>query len=228
MLPHITAEENIPPVGRKVYINPNFHSQVASALQPQGRQSHALKAWERPAIHINPYFLQRQREYQLQQMQQFQQEQVHQQQIQQQQQQQQILQQQQQDVTYYQQQTVATELTLPPPAKIISKASTCLVRKQPLKTPPIQRRVQPPLVSLTKRKLVRQSALIVKPSMATTAKPTNPVVTAAKRTKYKLVRAISLSAHSSTPLVKKRRTKDFVARYALRRTNDAIAGKKLR
>ncbi|TDG52728.1 hypothetical protein AWZ03_000961 [Drosophila navojoa] len=225
MLPHISAEENIPPVGRKVYINPNFHSQVTSALLPQGRQSHALEAWERPAIHINPYFLQRQREYQLQQMQQLQQEQLQQQQIQQ--QQQQILQQQQQHVTYYQQQTVAVELTPPPPAKIISKASTCLVRKQPLKTPPIQRRVQPPLVSITKRKLVRQSAVLVKPTVATTAKPTTTVVTAAKRTKYKLVRAISLTAHSSTPLVKKRRTKEFVARYALRRTNDAIAGKKL-
>ncbi|EDW18643.2 uncharacterized protein Dmoj_GI13344 [Drosophila mojavensis] len=225
MLPHISAEENIPPVGRRVYINPNFHSQVTSALQPQGRQSHALEAWERPAIHINPYFLQRQREYQLQQMQQLQQEQLHQQQIPQ-QQQQQMLQQQQQHVTYYQQQTVAAALTPPPPAKIISKASTCLVRKQQA-APPIQRCVQPPLVSITKRKLVRQSALIVKPAVATTAKPTTTAVTTAKRTKYKLVRAISLTAHSSTPLVKKRRTKEFVARYALRRTNDAIAGKKL-
>lgn len=223
MLPHISAEENIPPVGRKVYINPNFHSQVASALQPQGRQSHAPETWERPAIHINPYFLQRQREYQLLQMQQLQQ-QSHQPHLQQ-QQPQQI--QQPQQVTYYQQ-TVALELAPPPPAKIISKASTCLVRKQPVKTPPFQRRVQPPLVSITKRKLVRQSAPLVKPALLATAKPTTTVVTAAKRTKYKLVRAISLTAHRSTPLVKKRRTKDFVARYALRRTNDTVTGKKLK
>ncbi|XP_064547344.1 zinc finger CCCH domain-containing protein 3 [Drosophila montana] len=211
MLPHISAEENIPPVGRKVYINPNFHNQMASSLQAQGRpNSIALQAWERPAIHINPQFLQRQRELQLQQMQQLQQ------------------QQRQQHITHYQQ-TVAAEVT-PPPAKIISKASTCLVRKQPVKThvptPASILRVQPPLVSISKRKIVRQGASVVKPATVTTATPTARATPAAKRTKYKLVRAISLTAHSSTPLVKKRRSRDFVARYALRRTNDSITSRK--
>lgn len=216
MLPHISSEENIPPVGRKVYINPNFHNQMASSLQAQGRpNSIALQAWERPAIHINPQFLLRQRELQLQQMQQLQQ------------QQQQLP---QQHITHYQQ-TVAAEVT-PPPAKIISKASTCLVRKQPVKahvpTPASILRVQPPLVSISKRKIIRQGASVAKPATVTTATPSARTTPAAKRTKYKLVRAISLTAHSSTPLVKKRRSRDFVARYALRRTNDSIATRKSR
>ncbi|KAM8710083.1 hypothetical protein ACLKA7_016818 [Drosophila subpalustris] len=217
MLPHISAEENIPPVGRKVYINPNFHKQMDSSVQLQGRandNNNTLQAWDRPAIHINPNFLQRQREFQLQQQQLLQ------------------LQQQQQRVTYYQQ-TVASDLT-PPPAKIISKASTCLVRKQtvtptvrtqPLKTVPSPTVcIQPPLVSLSKRKLIRQGASAIKPM---TVKTSSTVTPPAKRTRYKLVRAISLTSCSSTPLVKKRKTRDFVARYALSRTNDAITGKKL-
>lgn len=211
MLPHISAEEDIPPIGRKMYINPNFHNQMASSLQFQGLANNSLlQSWDRPAIHINPQFLQRQQQYQLQQLQQEQQ-------------------QQQQHVTYYQQ-TVAADLT-PPPAKIISKASTCLVRKQ-ITTPTVRTQpsivcIQPPLVSLSKRKLIRQGASIVKPTIV---RATSTVAPPAKRTKYKLVRAIPLTSSSSTPLVKKRRTllHDFVARYALRRTNDAITGKKLR
>ncbi|EDV96335.1 zinc finger CCCH domain-containing protein 3 [Drosophila grimshawi] len=218
MLPQLSADENIPQVGRKVYINPNFHGQMASALQLQGRQQNTnaqIHSWDRPAIHINPHFLQRQHELQLQQ-----QELDYQlQRLQQKQQQQQ----QQQHVAYYQQ----TEATTPPPpaAKIISKASTCLVRKQPIKTkatPTHTICVQPPLVSISKRKLVRQAASQVKPTTATTTTVASP----AKRTKYKLVRAISLNTNSSAPLVKKRRTRDFVARYALRRTNEPITGKK--
>ncbi|KAH8302383.1 hypothetical protein KR044_005865 [Drosophila immigrans] len=222
MLPHISAEENLSPVGRKVYINPNFHKQFNSSVQLQGRPNTAtdtLQSWDRPAIHINPHFLQRQREQQLQQLQQQYQEQL-QQQLHQQQQLQQQLQQEQQLITYYQQ-TVAVDLT-PPPAKIISKASTCLVRKQPIKktvvTPPIIR-PQPPLVSISKLKLIRQPPTSIGANAS--AAP------AAKRTQYKLVRAISLTSKSSTPLVKKRRSRDFVARYALRRTNDAATGKKL-
>lgn len=217
MLPHISSEENIPPVGRKVYINPNFHSQIANSLQQsQGRpnnESSQQSSWDRPSIHVNPYFLQRQREYQMQL------------QLQQQQQQQQQL------VTYYQQQqTVAAADNLtPPPAKIISKASTCLVRKQTVKnavatTPTVC--PQAPLVSISKRKLVRQGANIAKVSGATSTVTLVP--SPAKRTRYKLVRAISLTSNSSTPLVKTRRTRDFVARYALRRTNESIVGKKLR
>lgn len=223
MLPHISSEENIPPVGRKVYINPNFHSQIANSLQQsQGRpnsESTLQPSWERPSIHVNPYFLQRQREYQMQ---------LQLQQMQQQQQQQQL-------VTYYQQQqTVAAAATdaTPPPAKIISKASTCLVRKQPVKkaiatapTPTVC--PQAPLVSISKRKLVRQGANIAKVSPPATSIDTI-VPSPAKRTRYKLVRAISLNSTSSTPLVKTRRTRDFVARYALRRTNESFVGKKLR
>lgn len=223
MLPHISSEENIPPVGRKVYINPNFHSQIANSLQQsQGRpnnESTLQPSWERPSIHVNPYFLQRQREYQMQ---------LQLQQMQQQQQQQQL-------VTYYQQQqTVAAAATdaTPPPAKIISKASTCLVRKQPVKkaiatapTPTVC--PQAPLVSISKRKLVRQGANIAKVSPPATSIATI-VPSPAKRTRYKLVRAISLNSTSSTPLVKTRRTRDFVARYALRRTNESFVGKKLR
>lgn len=223
MLPHISSEENIPPVGRKVYINPNFHSQIANSLQQsQGRpnsNSSTLPSCDRPSIHINPHFLQRQREYQMQlQLQQLQQQQL---------------------VTYYQQQTVAASAAvdvIPPPAKIISKASTCLVRKQPVKniiaTPTV--RPQAPLVSISKRKLVRQGASIAKVATnrapATTAVTATAITTAppAKRTRYKLVRAISLTSLSCTPLVKKRRARDFVARYALRRTNESAIGKKLR
>lgn len=226
MLPHLSSEENIPPVARMVYINPNFHSQIANSLQQsQGRpnNSSTQQSWDRPSIHINPHFLQRQQEYQMQlQLQQLQQQQ-HQQQL----------------VTYYQQQTVAAsaaaEVT-PPPAKIISKASTCLVRKQPVKniitTPTV--RLQAPLVSISKRKLVRQGANIAKVATngtpATTAVSATAIATAppAKRTRYKLVRAISLTSSSCTPLVKKRRARDFVARYALRRTNESAVGKKLR
>ncbi|XP_060651256.1 zinc finger CCCH domain-containing protein 3 [Drosophila nasuta] len=231
MLPHISAEENISPVGRKVYINPNFHKQFnSSTAQLQGRpnnvaDNNALQSWDRPAIHINPQFLQRQRELQLQQLQQQQQEHLLQQQLLQQQQQQQQQQQEQQLITYYQQTVAAAAVTdmTPPPAKIISKASTCLVRKQAIKktvvpTPIV--RPQPPLVSISKLKLIRQPTTTI-----TTA--TAPTVPATKRTQYKLVRAISLNTKSSTPLVKKRRSRDFVARYALRRTNDAVTGKKL-
>lgn len=223
MLPHISSEENIPPVGRKVYINPNFHSQIANSLQQQSQgrpnnESSQQSSWDRPSIHVNPYFLQRQREYQMQ---------LQLQQLQQQQQQQQL-------VTYYQQQqtvaTAADNLT-PPPAKIISKASTCLVRKQTVKnaiatTPAPTVCPQAPLVSISKRKLVRQGANIAKVSGATSTVTLVP--SPAKRTRYKLVRAISLTSSSSTPLVKMRRTRDFVARYALRRTNESIVGKKLR
>ncbi|KAH8371188.1 hypothetical protein KR093_006410 [Drosophila rubida] len=217
MLPHISSEENISPVGRKVYINPNFHKHLNSSLQLQGRSNiintDTQQSWDRPAIHINPHFLQRQQELQLQHQQQEQlqqQLQLHHQQLQQ---------HKQQLVTYYQQSVAAADLT-PPPAKIISKASTCLVRKQPIKksvvaTPIV--RTQLPLVSISKLKLVRQPTI----SSVTSAAP------AAKRTQYKLVRAISLTTKSSTPLVKKRRSRDFVARYALRRTNDAVSGKKL-
>ncbi|KAH8395362.1 hypothetical protein KR222_010916 [Zaprionus bogoriensis] len=217
MLPHISAEENIPPLGRKVYINPNFHNQIGNSLQSQGRpnSNNTLQSWDGPSIHINPHFLQRQREYQMQlELQQLQQ------------------QQQQQHVAYYQQ-TVAADLT-PPPAKIISKASTCLVRKQPVKnavaTPTPTVRLQPPLVSISKRKLVRQGAASIAKVPATVTPPTTTAAATpappAKRTRYKLVRAISLTSSSSTPLVKKRRTRDFVARYALSRTNETVTAKK--
>ncbi|XP_017844533.2 zinc finger CCCH domain-containing protein 3 [Drosophila busckii] len=137
--------------------------------------------------------------------------------------------QQQQLVTYYQQeQPIAAELT-PPAAKIISKASTCLVRKQPVikvaSVPKPNPTVQPPLISISKRKLVRQGMTLTKTTIAS-AVPVITLPTPAKRTKYKLVRAISLISSSSTPLVKKLRSRDFVARYALRRNNDVSPSKK--
>ncbi|XP_001353814.1 zinc finger CCCH domain-containing protein 3 [Drosophila pseudoobscura] len=214
MLPHLGTEETVPSATRKVYINPNFQmalqGRIAHPFQPQPQQQ-SLPPLP-PAIHINPQFLQRQQamyeEYRRQEWMQEMQQQV--------------------SVPYYRER-VFTEVTphIPdstPQAKIISKASTCLVRKAPIKTAPL--RVpspvvavvpQPPLVSISKRKIVRQPA--VKPTPTVTAPPP------AKRTKYKLVRAISLTF---TPLVKKRRTLgEFVGQYALQRTNKAETDKNL-
>ncbi|XP_017134991.1 zinc finger CCCH domain-containing protein 3 [Drosophila miranda] len=214
MLPHLSTEETLPSATRKVYINPNFQmalqGRIAHPFQPQPQQQ-SLPPLP-PAIHINPYFLQRQQamyeEYRRQQWMQEMQQQV--------------------SVPYYRER-VLTEVTphIPastPQAKIISKASTCLVRKAPVKSAPllvpspvVAVVPQPPLVSISKRKIVRQPA--VKPTPTVTAPPP------AKRTKYKLVRAISLTC---TPLVKKRRTLgEFVGQYALQRTNEAETGQNL-
>ncbi|KAH8239627.1 hypothetical protein KR032_006050 [Drosophila birchii] len=233
MLPHLSADDIMPSVTRKVYINPNFQiGRTASALL-QGQTAHQLPPFQAPppppqypgpAIHINPHFLQRQQAMyeQLQQ----------QQRLQQHQQQQQEFLHQQVSAAYYKQMPslpiISVPATPPPPqAKIISKASTCLVRKAPVKaaapppvpTPPVVAppRAQPPLVSISKRKIVRQGAVTVPPA-------SQPPVPPAKRTKYKLVRSISLTF---TPLVKKRRPlREFVGQYALRRTNEESDPKK--
>ncbi|BFF98611.1 zinc finger CCCH domain-containing protein 3 [Drosophila madeirensis] len=214
MLPHLSTEEILPSATRKVYINPNFQmalqGRIAHPFQPLQQQQQS----QLPAIHINPHFLQRQqamyeefrRQERIQEMQQ------------------------QVSVPFHQERVVPAAKVTPhipastTQAKIISKASTCLVRKAPVKAAPL--RVpspvvvvpQPPLVSISKRKIVRQPA--VKPTITPTATPPPP----AKRTKYKLVRAISLTF---TPLVKKRRTLgEFVGQYALQRTNETEAAKK--
>ncbi|XP_020816111.1 zinc finger CCCH domain-containing protein 3 isoform X2 [Drosophila serrata] len=204
MLPHLSADDVLPSVTRKVYINPNFQNgRTASALL-QGQAAHQLPPFQAPppppqypapAIHINPQFLQRQQAMyeQFQQRQQQQQEFMH----------------QQVSAAYYKQMPplpiISVPATPPPPqAKIISKASTYL----------------PPLISISKRKIVRQGAVTTLP----TSQPLAPPV---KSTKYKLVRSISLTcAH----LVKKRRPlREFVGQYALRRTNkDAEPKKKQR
>ncbi|KAH8380539.1 hypothetical protein KR009_011251 [Drosophila setifemur] len=230
MLPHLSADEGLPPVSRKVYINPNFQmAMTRNAMQGQTASQHLhfqglhpMPQHPAPAIHINPHFLQRQRAMYVQQ-----------QQLQQKQQEQLMLQ--QVTASYYQQiPTVppipAIPATPPPPqAKIISKASTCLVRKPPLKSvpkpapvaPPLSL-VQPPLVSISKRKIVRQGAIKVVPTATASHPPPPPP---AKRTKYKLVRSISLTF---TPLVKKRRAlREFVGQYALRRSNEAEKTKAL-
>lgn len=239
MLPHLSIDEEFPPVSRKWYINPNFQMTVArmalqgqTASQPlqfQGFQG--IPQQPPPAIHINPHFLQRQRamfEQQQQQQEQLKQEQP-----------------QQVSAPYFQvipavlPVTPVTPAPPPPPqAKIISKSSTCLVRKPPVKSvskpvasvsavPPVVARplVQPPLISISKRKIVRQGAVKAAPS--TKPLPTVPrTPLPAKRTKYKLVRTISLTF---TPLLKKRRPlKEFVGQYALRRTNESGSPKKLR
>uniref|UniRef100_A0A6P4F0S1 Zinc finger CCCH domain-containing protein 3 n=1 Tax=Drosophila rhopaloa TaxID=1041015 RepID=A0A6P4F0S1_DRORH len=220
MLPHISADEGQPSMTRKVYINPNF--------QLQGQTAHQLpfQAFQvpfhappqsQPAIHINPHFLQRQQaKYE-----EFQREQ-------------QKLLLQQVSASYYQQDpplppSPALAMPPPPPAKIISKARTCLVRKAPVRSVappparPVSNLVQPPLVSISKRKIVRQGA--VKATSAVTASHPTPPVPPTKRTRYKLVRSISLTC---TPLVKKRRhLREFVGQYALRRTNEAESSKKL-
>ncbi|XP_020816110.1 zinc finger CCCH domain-containing protein 3 isoform X1 [Drosophila serrata] len=230
MLPHLSADDVLPSVTRKVYINPNFQNgRTASALL-QGQAAHQLPPFQAPppppqypapAIHINPQFLQRQQAMyeQFQQRQQQQQEFMH----------------QQVSAAYYKQMPplpiISVPATPPPPqAKIISKASTYLVRKAPVQvaaSPPIPTspvvvpsRTQPPLISISKRKIVRQGAVTTLP----TSQPLAPPV---KSTKYKLVRSISLTcAH----LVKKRRPlREFVGQYALRRTNkDAEPKKKQR
>ncbi|XP_022215437.2 zinc finger CCCH domain-containing protein 3 [Drosophila obscura] len=215
MLPHLSTEEILPSATRKVYINPNFQmalqGRIAHPFQPLQQQESQPPPPLPPAIHINPHFLQRQQamyeEYRRQER---------------------IQEMQQQVCVPFYQERAAAEVTPHIPAsttqaKIISKASTCLVRKAPVKAAPL--RVpspvvvvvpQPPLVSISKRKIVRQPA--VKPTPTTTTAPP------AKRTKYKLVRAISLTF---TPLVKKRRTLgDFVGQYALQRTNEAETAKK--
>ncbi|KAH8257280.1 hypothetical protein KR038_006530 [Drosophila bunnanda] len=228
MLPHLSADDALPSVTRKVYINPNFQNgRTASALL-QGQAAHQLPPFQAPpppqypapAIHINPQFLQRQQAM----YEQFQQQQQH--------QQQQQFMHQQVSAPYYKQMPpmpiISVPATPPPPqAKIISKASTCLVRKAPVKAaapPPaptssvvVPSRAQPPLVSISKRKIVRQGA-------ATTLPAAQPLAPPAKRTKYKLVRSISLTF---TPLVKKRRPlREFVGQYALRRTNEDAEPKK--
>lgn len=228
MLPHLSADEGLPSVTRKVYINPNFQmARTASALL-QGQTMHQMPSFQAPplppqhpapAIHINPHFLQRQRAL----YEQFQQQQ------QQQQQPQHAFQLQQVSASYYKQTppkpVIPAPAPPPPPqARIISKASTCLVRKAAVKSaapPPVPpapivvpSRVQPPLVSISKRKIVRQGAL----ASAKAVPAPQPAAPPAKRTRYKLVRAISLTF---TPLVKKRRPlREFVGQYALRRTND--------
>ncbi|XP_017096048.2 zinc finger CCCH domain-containing protein 3 [Drosophila bipectinata] len=238
MLPHLSTDEEFPPVSRKWYINPNFQMTMAhQALQGQtASQPLPLQGFQGipqqplPAIHINPQFLQRQRAMYEQQ--------------QQLQEQQKLEQLQQVSASYFQAIpavpsviNVAPVNPPPPQAKIISKSSTCLVRKPPVKSvgkpvapvsfvPPVVARplVQPPLISISKRKIVRQGAVKLAPTakpMTTTPRTPLP----AKRTKYKLVRAISLTF---TPLLKKRRPlKEFVGQYALRRTNEADSPKKL-
>nr|XP_016933291.1 zinc finger CCCH domain-containing protein 3 [Drosophila suzukii] len=222
MLPHLSADEGQPSMTRKVYINPNFHLQGQTAHQLPFQVPFQAPPQPQPAIHINPHFLQRQQAM----YEQFQR-----------QQQEQLLLQQVSASNYLQNPPLPVAPPLatppPPPAKIISKASTCLVRKAPVKakaapvrpTPPpaVSTRVQPPLVSISKRKIVRQGA--VKSTTAASAPHPPPPQPPAKRTRYKLVRSISLTC---TPLVKKRRSlKEFVGQYALRRTNEAEFSKKL-
>ncbi|XP_052846301.1 zinc finger CCCH domain-containing protein 3 isoform X1 [Drosophila gunungcola] len=245
MLPHISADEGQPSMTRKVYINPNFQLQGQTAHQlpfqvPFQAPFHAPPQ-SQPAIHINPHFLQRQRAM----YEQFQRDQ-------------QELLLQQVSASYYQPdyplhpnsveatpppppakiinkastclvRKAPVRSVAPPPAKIINKASTCLVRKAPVRSvapPPVQPSsslVQPPLVSISKRKIVRQGA--ANAASAVNASHPPPPVPTAKRTRYKLVRSISLTC---TPLVKKRRPlREFVAQYALRRTNEAEPKKKL-
>ncbi|XP_016966876.1 zinc finger CCCH domain-containing protein 3 [Drosophila biarmipes] len=225
MLPHLSANEGQPSMTRKVYINPNFQLQGQTAHQlPFQVPFQALQAppQSQPAIHINPHFLQRQRDM----YEQFQR-----------QQQEQLLLQQVSALNYQQNPPLPVAPAIatppPPPAKIISKASTCLVRKAPARTnsapvrptapPAVSTRVQPPLVSISKRKIVRQGA--VKSTSAVPAPHPLPPQPPAKRTRYKLVRSISLTC---TPLIKKRRPlREFVGQYALRRTNEAEPSKKL-
>ncbi|XP_016992559.2 zinc finger CCCH domain-containing protein 3 [Drosophila takahashii] len=220
MLPHLSADEGQPSMTRKVYINPNFQLQGQTAHQlPFQMPFQAFQAPTQPppAIHINPHFLQRQRAM----YEQFQREQHE-----------QLLRQQVSASSYQQNPPLPTVPALvtpppPPPAKIISKASTCLVRKAPVKAipapPPVSTRVQPPLVSISKRKIVRQGAMKTAPVVSAPQPPAPSP--AAKRTRYKLVRSISLTF---TPLVKKRRPlREFVGQYALRRTNEAEPSKKL-
>uniref|UniRef100_B4N5B6 Zinc finger CCCH domain-containing protein 3 n=1 Tax=Drosophila willistoni TaxID=7260 RepID=B4N5B6_DROWI len=249
MLPHLNAEESLPPSTRKVYINPNFHSQqvARAAFSLQGHITHShqfqnhipppISALSQPpAIHVNPHFLQRQHamfeHYQMQQMQQMQLQQVP-----------------VPVMPYYP--PIAAEPTpevvrLPPPpppppvapqAKIINKASTFLVRKVakpqpvpvPVPTKVVKSAPQAPIITISKRKIVRQG--VVKTTTPVPAPPQVAAVSAtivptpAKRTKYKLVRAISLTV---TPWIKKRRSlREFVGQYALRRTNETGAVKKL-
>ncbi|EDV50675.1 zinc finger CCCH domain-containing protein 3 [Drosophila erecta] len=226
MLPHMNADEALPSMTRKVYINPNFQLQGQTAHQlpfQMGFQAFQAPPLPQPAIHINPHFLHRQRAM-YEQCQWEQQEQLMMQQV---------------SASYYQQDPLVPTIPLlatppSPPAKIISKVSTCLVRKPPVVpsappvkptapvpvSKPIPSLVQPPLVSISKRKIVRQGALKTAPAVAAPHPPPP-----AKRTRYKLVRAISLTC---TPLVKKRRPlREFVGQYALRRTNEAQPTKKL-
>ncbi|XP_030385288.1 zinc finger CCCH domain-containing protein 3 [Scaptodrosophila lebanonensis] len=210
MLPYISPEENVVPMARKVYINPNFRSQVSRAVVVSQQQQYAIPiptlqghiahpTIAQPAIHINPYFLQRQ--YQLA----FNNAPF------------------QQQVSEYRN-VAAAEISVPvPAAKIINKASTSIVRKPRVGISAIKATsvpvVQPPLLSKTKRKIVRQGASVSSsPKPASTATKTNPPPPQ-KRTRYKLVRAISLTS-TNTPLVKKRRKCDFVGRYALRRSSN--------
>ncbi|XP_017129638.1 zinc finger CCCH domain-containing protein 3 [Drosophila elegans] len=221
MLPHISADEGQPSMSRKVYINPNFQLQGQTAHQlpfqvPFQAPFHAPPQ-SQPAIHINPHFLQRQRAM-YEQLQRDQKE----------------LLLQQVSASYYQPDYPLPSSSVgatppPPPAKIISKASTCLVRKAPVRSVapppvhPVSSLVQPPLVSISKRKIVRQGAANATSTVNAPHPP--PPVPTAKRTRYKLVRSISLTC---TPLVKKRRPlREFVAQYALRRTNEADPKKKL-
>ncbi|EDW93162.1 zinc finger CCCH domain-containing protein 3 [Drosophila yakuba] len=227
MLPHMSADEAQPSTTRKVYINPNFQLQGQTAHQLPFQM--AFQAFQtppqpqlQPAIHINPHFLHRQRAM-YEQCQREQQEQLMMQQV---------------SASYYLQDPPVPTIPLmatppPPPAKIISKASTCLVRKPqvkssalpvkpaaPVPVSSVSSLVQPPLVSISKRKIVRQGAWKTAPAVAAPHPPPP-----AKRTRYKLVRAISLTC---TPLVKKRRPlREFVGQYALRRTNEAQTTKKL-
>ncbi|KAH8364309.1 hypothetical protein KR084_005852 [Drosophila pseudotakahashii] len=226
MLPHLSADEGQPSMTRKVYINPNFQLQGQTAHQLPFQmpfQAFQGPTQPQPAIHINPHFLQRQRAM----YEQFQREQHE-----------QLLRQQVSASNYHQDPPLPTVPALaipppPPPAKIISKASTCLVRKAPVKTiaapvrpsapSPVSSLVQPPLVSISKRKIVRQGAVKTAPAVSAPQLP--PPVPPAKRTRYKLVRSISLTF---TPLVKKRRPlREFVGQYALRRTNEVEPSKKL-
>ncbi|XP_068142954.1 LOW QUALITY PROTEIN: zinc finger CCCH domain-containing protein 3 [Drosophila tropicalis] len=244
MLPHLNAEENLPPSTRKVYINPNFHSQqvARAAFSLQGHITHShqfqnhipppISALSQPpAIHVNPNFLQRQHamfeHYQMQQMQ---------------------LQQVRVPVMPYYP-PIAAEPTpkvvmVPPPlppvapqAKIINKASTFLVRKVakpepvsvPVQTNVVKSAPQAPIITISKRKIVRQGVVktttpVPAPNQVASVSATKEP-TPAKRTKYKLVRALSLTV---TPLIKKRRSlREFVGQYALRRTNETGAVKKL-
>ncbi|XP_017074209.1 zinc finger CCCH domain-containing protein 3 [Drosophila eugracilis] len=226
MLPHLSVDEGQPSMTRKVYINPNFQLQGQTAHQLPFQmpfQPFQAPPQSHPAIHINPHFLQRQQAI----YEQFQREQ-----------QKQLLMQ-QVSASYYEQNAPipsvpAVPTPSPPPAMIISKANTCLVRKAPVKSraPPIKPTathplpalstvVQPPLVSISKRKIVRQGAVKATPAVS---KPHPPPIPA-KRTRYKLVRSLSLTF---TPLVKKRRPlREFVGQYALRRTNELDPRKKL-
>ncbi|EDX09715.1 zinc finger CCCH domain-containing protein 3 [Drosophila simulans] len=222
MLPHISADEAQPSMSRKVYINPNFHLQGQTAHQLPFQvpfQAFQAPLQPQPAIHINPHFLHRQRAM----YDQYQREQ------------QELLMMQHVSASHYRLDPTIPLLATPPPppAKIISKVSTCLVRKPLVKAigpavklaasvpvPTVSNVVQPPLVSISKRKIVRQGALKAAPAAAAPHPPPP-----AKRTRYKLVRSLSLTC---TPLVKKRRPlREFVGQYALRRTNEAQPNRKL-